>query len=79
MRINSRTSFGTGGRSGLARRIFQLQNQPKPLRCQPITVAAWMMETRALQPFQTETEPGPETAVRGGELRALDRALEDPI
>jgi hypothetical protein len=35
------------------------------------------METRASQPFQTETEPGPETAVRGGEVRTLDRALED--
>ena len=37
-----------------ARRILQLQNKPKPLRCQPMTVAAWMMETRDSQPFQTE-------------------------
>ena len=54
MRINSRTSLGTAGRPGLPCRIFQRQNKPKPLRCQPITVAGWMMKTRASQSFQAE-------------------------
>jgi hypothetical protein len=34
--------------------VAQLQNRPKPFRCQPITVAALTMETRDSQPFQTE-------------------------
>ena len=54
VRIKSRTSFGTEGRPGLPRRIFQLQNRPKLLRCQPIPVAGLMMETRACHPFQIE-------------------------
>jgi hypothetical protein len=54
MPINLRTSFGTARRPGLPRRILQLQNKRKPLRCQPMTVAALMMETRDSQPFQTE-------------------------
>jgi len=52
-RINSRTSFGTAGRPGLPWRIFQVQNRPKPLRCQWMTVAAWKIESRDCQPFQT--------------------------
>src|SRR5215471_18016919 len=54
VRINWRTSLGTAGRPRLPWRIFQLQNRPKPFRCQPITVAALTMETRDSQPFQTE-------------------------
>src|SRR5215467_11634823 len=76
MRINSRTSFAPPGRPGLPCRIFQRQNKPKPVRCQPITVAGWMMKTRASQSFPDRTEPGPEKAVSSGELGALDGALE---
>ena len=54
MRINSRTSFGTAGRPDLPWRIFHLQNRPKPLWCQPMTVAAWKMESRDCQPSHRE-------------------------
>ena len=61
-------------------RIFAAQHadqkRPKPWRCQPIAVAALMMEPRDSQPFQTEEKPGPEKAVRGGQLRAFDGALQ---
>jgi len=43
----------TAGRPGLPWRIFHL-HRPKPFRCQPISVAGLMIETRASQPFQTE-------------------------
>jgi IS4 transposase len=35
VRIRSRTSFGIAGRSCFPRRIFQVQNRRKPLRCHP--------------------------------------------
>jgi hypothetical protein len=60
VRISSRTSFGTEGRPGLPRPIFQLQNKPKPVRCQPMTVAVLTMKTPDSQPSQTE-ESHPQT------------------
>jgi hypothetical protein len=45
VRISSRIPFGTVGRAGLPRRIFQVQNRRKPFRCRPMTVepfAMWM-------------------------------------
>ena len=48
VRISSRTSFGTVGRPGLPRRIFQVQNRRNPFRCQAITVSGLTM-TRALR------------------------------
>ena len=54
IRINFRTSLVIAGRPGLPRRIFQLQNKPKLLRCQATTVAGFTMETTDCQPFQTE-------------------------
>src|SRR5215831_13721556 len=53
VRIKSRTCFGTLGRPGFPRRIFQVQNKRKPLRCQPTTVAACMMKTADFQSCQT--------------------------
>src|SRR5688500_16223829 len=40
IRIKSRTSRGTLGRPGLPRRIFHVQNNRKPFRCQETTVSA---------------------------------------
>ena len=53
VRINWRTSLGTAGRPGLPRRTFQAQNRRKPLRCQPMTVAALTIKTLDCQSFQT--------------------------
>jgi hypothetical protein len=53
VRINSRISNGTRGLPGLPRRIFQVQNKRKPLRCQPITVAALMIKIPDRHSFQT--------------------------
>ena len=57
-------------------RIFELQNRPKPFRCQPITVAGLMMETRASQPFQMEESHAQRKRSAGLNFGALDRALE---
>src|SRR5688500_17459057 len=54
VRINLRTSFGTTGRPDLPRRIFQVQNRRKLLRCQPTTVEAFTMRTPDLQSRQAE-------------------------
>jgi hypothetical protein len=53
VRINSRTCLGTLGRPGFPRRLFQVQNKRKPLRCQPTTVEACMMKTPDFQSCQT--------------------------
>jgi hypothetical protein len=47
------TSAGTAGRPGLPRRIFHVQNRPKPLRCQPITVGGFVMKALGCQSSQT--------------------------
>ena len=77
VRINSRTSFGTAGRPGFPRRIFQVQNRRKPLRCQPMTVEAFMMKTPDLPILPDGTEPGPQESIRGRQLRALHGALKN--
>ena len=46
-------SAGTAGRPGLPRRIFYVQKSPKPLRCQPITAAGFMMVALGCQSSQT--------------------------
>jgi hypothetical protein len=69
-------SVPVGGRAWRGESSSSRTSQ-SPLGYQPITVAAWTMETRAFPAVPDRTEPGPETAVRGGQLRALDRALED--
>ena len=53
VRINWRTSLGTQGRPGLPCRTFHAQNRRKPLRCQPMTVAALTTKMLDCQSFQT--------------------------
>jgi hypothetical protein len=55
VRINSRISWGTRGLPGLPHRIFQVQRRRKPLRCQPITVAALTMKYRTAIPSRPTT------------------------
>ena len=52
-RIKSRTSIGTAGRPGCPRRIFQVQNSRKPLRCQAITVSGFTITRADRQSAQT--------------------------
>jgi hypothetical protein len=49
VRISSRTSFGTAGRSCFPRRIFPVQNRRKPLRCDPTIVDAFRMNAPDFQ------------------------------
>src|SRR3569833_873285 len=49
IRIRSRISCGTFGRPGLPRRIRQVQNKRKPLRCQVMPVSALTIIRAALQ------------------------------
>src|SRR5215467_6582319 len=79
MRINSRTSFGTAGRPDLPCRIFQRQNKPKPLCCQQITVAGWMMKTRVSQSFQTEQSQAQRKRSAGVGLGRLTERWSTPI
>lgn len=53
IRISSRTSLETADRPGLPCRIFQVRNKREPLRCQPMTVAGFMMKAPDLQSCQT--------------------------
>ena len=52
VRISSCTSFGIVPRPGFPRRIFQVQNKPNPLRCQPITVDAFTINAPDFQSCQ---------------------------
>ena len=79
MRISSRTSFETAGRPGLPRRIFQLQNKPKPLRCQSMTVAAFMMETLDCHPFHTDESQTQRKRSAGLSLGRLTERWSTPI
>ena len=79
MRINSRTSVGTAGRPSLPRRIFQLQNKPKPLRCQPTTVAAFMMNAPHCQPFQMQQSYAHKTRSAGVSFGRFTERCRTPI
>src|SRR5215831_15141772 len=52
LRISCRISLDTGGRPGWPRRIFQVQNNRKPLRCQPMTVSGLTMTNEDRQSLQ---------------------------
>ena len=49
--MSARTSGATAGRPGPVRRLFQVQKNLKPDRCQRMTVAGWTMETPSDQPL----------------------------
>src|SRR5215510_1133573 len=53
LRISWRISLDTGGRPGWPRRTFQVQNNRKPLRCQPMTVSGLTMTKEDRQSLQT--------------------------
>ena len=52
LRISCRISLDTGGRPGWPRRTFQVQNNRKPLRCQPMTVSGLTMSNEDCQSRQ---------------------------
>ena len=77
VQIKDRTSAGTAGRPGLPRRIFHVQNRPKPLRCQPITVAGLINDGTRLPIRPSRRQPGPLESISGRQLRPLHRALQN--
>ena len=52
VRISARTSSGTVGRP-VRRRLFHVQNNRKPRRCQAMTVSGWTMTSAVRHPVQT--------------------------
>src|SRR5215813_12015967 len=76
VRINWRTSLGTQGRPGLPCRTFQAQNRRKPLRCQPMTVAALTTKMLDCQSFQTAQSQAQSNLCRC-QFRSLDGALQN--
>ena len=53
IRIRDWTSVATAHRPGFPCRIFHVQNRRKPLRCQPITIAGFIIAALGCQSFQT--------------------------
>ena len=68
--IQDRTFAETAGRPSLPRRIFEFQNRQKPLRCQPITVAGFLIVALGFR-------SGPQESISGRKLRPLHRALQN--
>src|SRR6516164_3368174 len=78
VRINWRTSLGTGGRPCLPRRTFQDQKRRKPCRCQPMTVEALMIKTLDCQSFQTALSQAHKNRSAGVSLGRLTERCRTP-
>jgi len=68
-RIKDLTSARIIGRPGLPR-ISHVPKNPKLLRCQPITVAGFMMVALSCQSSQTADNHPPQKSISGGQLSA---------
>src|SRR5215469_14202623 len=78
VRINWRTCLGAAGRPRLPWRIFQLQNRPKPFRCQPITVAALTNGNVGFPAGPDGGEPAQSPRSAGLKLRAAESLRRTP-
>ena len=77
-RISLRVSSETGGRPGCPWRTFQVQNSRKPLTV-PADHGPQLNDDEGRAPAGPELgQPCPEESISGGQLRSLDRTLQDP-
>ena len=77
MRISARTSGATAGWPGPGRRLFQVQNSLKPVRCHRMTVSGWTMGDGLRPPVPQAGEQDPEHSVGGAQAWTRRGPLED--
>jgi len=77
VRINTCGPLGTDGRPGLPWRTFQAQNRRKAIPVPADDGRSLDNADAGLPIVPDRTQPSPQESIRRGQLRSLDRALQN--